>query len=171
VGILNAAVWLGSVLSLAFWARSAIFSHDMANLLGSDYFPYYSEAIAELVATRLFHVQIFCGIIALLQLLAVRFYFGIPARQLWLGLLLAVLAVSLLAGAWLQPKINVLHLRRYASNLQPQQREAAAHVFNAWQNVTFLANLCVVVGLAVYLWRVANPPDPARFVSTAKFRG
>jgi phosphoglycerol transferase MdoB-like AlkP superfamily enzyme len=143
----------------------------MANLLGSDYFPYYSEAIAELVASQLFHVQVFCGIIALLHLLAVRFYFGIPARQLWLGLLLSVLAVSLLTGAWLQPKINVLHLRRNASNLQPQQRESVAHEFNAWQNVMFLANLCVVAGLAVYLWRVANPPDPARFVSTAKFRG
>jgi hypothetical protein len=143
----------------------------MARLLGGNNFPYYSQAIAEVVATPFFHLQMVCGVIALLHLLAERFYFGIPARQLWLGLLLAVLAISVVAGAWLQPKINDLHVRRFATNLRPQQREAAAHLFNAWQKAAFLANLSMVAGVAVYLWRVANPPDPARFVSTAKFRG
>jgi len=27
----------------------------------------------------------------------------------------------------------------------------------------------VVGGLALYLWRAANPPDPTRFVSASKF--
>jgi len=44
-------------------------------------------------------------------------------------------------------------------------------LFNAWQNAEYMANLFVIAGVAVYLWRVANPPDPTRFVRTAKFRG
>ena len=31
--------------------------------------------------------------------------------------------------------------------------------------------LFVIGGLLIYIWRVTNPPDPARFVSSVKFRG
>lgn len=142
----------------------------MASLLGPKNFPYFSEAIAEIIAARLFYLQIFCGLLALVHLMAERLYFSKSARQLWLGPLLAVWALSLFSGAWLRPKINDLHVRQSAVNLSAQQREAAAESFNAWQKVAWVANLSVVAGVAVYLWRVANPPDPARFVSAATFR-
>jgi hypothetical protein len=37
--------------------------------------------------------------------------------------------------------------------------------------VSTTLEVVLVGGLLVYLWRVANPPDPTRFVSASKFRG
>lgn len=169
-GILNAAVWLGAAVFFALSIQPAVFSTEMMNLLGPKNYPYFSGSIALMLGDHFFHVEIVCGILALLHVLAERLYSGKSVQQLWLALLIASWVVALLGGYWIRPKLKELHPRRYAVNLRPEEREAAADLFNAWHKAAQLGNLMVVAGVAVYLWRVANPPDPARFVSSAKFR-
>jgi hypothetical protein len=77
----------------------------------------------------------------------------------------------LVGGNVLQPKLKDLHKTKYAANASPLARETADHNFRIWHGVSQMINLLMLAGLAAYVWRVANPSDPARFVSTAKFRG
>jgi hypothetical protein len=170
VGIVNAAVWLGAAVFFCLSVQPAVYSPEMMKLLEPKNYPFFSGAIAQILGDHLFHVEIICGIIALLHVVAEWLYFGKSLGQLWLGLLLVVWAVALFGGVWIRPQLKELHARRYAINLRPEQRDAAAQSFNAWHKASEFANLVMVAGVAVYLWRVANPPDPARFVSTAKFR-
>lgn len=170
VGIVNAAIWLGAAIFFSLGIQSAVFSPDMMKLLEPKNYPFFSGAIAMILGDHFFRLQFICGSVALLHVLAERLYFGKSPGQLWLALLIAVCGLALLGGCWIQPKLKELHTRRYAVNLSPPQREAAARLFNAWHQASQFANLLMVAGVAVYLWRVANPPDPARFVSTAKFR-
>jgi hypothetical protein len=72
-------------------------------------------------------------------------------------------------GYWLQPKLKALHVTKYGVNTAPEIREAAGRAFKAWHGVSQVVNVLVVGGLAVYLWRAANPSDPTRFVSSVKF--
>lgn len=142
----------------------------MKNVLGSQN-PYFYGAIAQIFIARYFGWQLVCGAVALLHLVAEKLYFGRPFGKVSLGLLIGLCSLSLLGGYWLQPKLKQWHLIKYAVNTRPEQREAASRSFRAWHGVSQGANLVLLGGLAVYLWRVANPSDATRFVNTAKFRG
>jgi hypothetical protein len=74
-------------------------------------------------------------------------------------------------GLRLQPRQAVYHKIHYGGNTDSERRENALRKFSAWHKAEYMANLFVIAGVAVYLWHVANPPDPTSFVSTAKFRG
>ena len=173
VGILNAGVWLGAALFFTFGVGPAVFSQEIKNLLGvktDDSFRYFSGGIAQILVSRYFYWQLACGSMALLHLLAERLYSGRSPRRFSLSLLFGLCAVALLASCWLQPKLKELHTIRY-TNASPEKRQAAAQSFAAWHSAAQVANLFMIAGLATYLWRLANPPDPTRFVSTAKFWG
>jgi hypothetical protein len=169
VGILNIAVWLGATISFTFGVELAVFSSAMQALLGQSY-PYFSGAIAQLIAKRYLTFQLGCAGVALIHVTAEWLYLGKYPQKLWLGLLLALCAAAWLGGYWLQPRLQRLHDLRYGLNTRPAQREAAARTFRTWQTAAHMLNLLSITGLAVYLWRVANPPDPTRFVSAVKFR-
>jgi len=145
VGLLNAAIWFGAAIFFTFAAAPAAFSQDMRDLLGQQYYPYFSGAIAQILIARYFRLQMVCGVVALLHLAGERLYFGKSADKLRLGLLSGLVVISLAGSLWLQPMLKQLHHTKYA-------------------------NLLMLAGLGVYLWRVANSAEPARFVSSAKFR-
>jgi len=169
VGILNAAVWFGGAVFFTFSAGLVPFSQDMKQLLGPGNYPYYSGAIAELFVARYFRLQLVCGVIAVLHLLAEWLYLGKFPRRVQAGLLLGLCLAALVGGYWLQPKLKGLHAVKYAVNTRPELRAAADHSFRAWHGVSQVVNLLLVGGLAAYLWRAANPSDSTRFVSAAKF--
>lgn len=169
VGILNAAVWFGGAVFFTFSAGLAPFSPEMKSLLGANNFPYFSGAIAQIVIARYFHLQLACGLVAVLHLLAEWLYLGKYPRAFQVGLLIGLCSAALAGGCWLQPKLKVLHATKYGINTQPEVREAADRSFRAWHGVSQVLNLLVVGGLATYLWRTANPSDPTRFVSAVKF--
>ena len=169
MGILNAAVWFGAAVFFTFGAGLAPFSPEMKNLLGPNNYPYFSGAIAQILIARYFHFQIVCahhrraasaGRMALPG--------QVPAEAAG-GLLVGLAAAALLGGYWLQPRMKALHATKYGVNTRPEIREAAARSFKAWHGVSQVVNLLMVGGLAVYLWRAANPSDPTRFVSAVKF--
>jgi len=168
-GILNAAVWLGAAVFFAAAARPAASSAKMKTLLGPVNFPYFSEAIARMLAARLCYVELTCGIAALGLVACEWLYFGKTIPRLWRGLLIVLLGM-VLAGWGLQPKLEQWQQVLYGPNTRLPQRQEASHLFNAWQRAFEWANLLMVAGVAAYLWRVANPPDPTRFVSRTKFR-
>ena len=169
VGILNVAIWLGASVFFAFAVGVAVFSSDMHALLGHS-FPYFSRAIAHVIAKRYFALQLICAGMALVHVTAEWLYLGKYPEKLWLGLLLALCVAALLEGYWFEPRLQHWHDLRYGLNTRPVQREAAARAFQAWQTAANMANLLTIAGLALYLWRLANPPDSTRFLSAAKFR-
>ncbi len=171
MGILNAAVWFGAAVFFTFGTGLAPFSPEMKALLGSNNYPYFSGAIAQILIARYFHFQLVCAGIAVLHLLAEWLYLGKYPRKLQAGLLIGICAVTLFGGYVLQPRLKAWHGTKYGVNTRPEIREAANRSFRAWHGVSQVVNLLAVAGLAVYLWRAANPSDPTRFVSAFKFTG
>jgi len=169
VGILNAAMWFGSAVFFTFCAGAAPFSPEMKRLLGANNYPYFSGAIAQIFIGRYFFFHLVCAAIAVVHLLAEALYLGKSLRRFQAYLLAGLCALLLLGGFWLQPKLKGLHALKYGINTRPEVREAATRAFRAWHGVSQVINLFAVAGLTVYLWRVANPSDPTRFVSAAKF--
>jgi hypothetical protein len=169
VGILNAAVWFGTAVFFTFGTGLAPFSQEMKNLLGPDNYPYFSGAIAQVLIARYFYFQIGCALVAALHLFAEWLYLGKNPQKLQAGLLIGLASVALIGGYWLQPRLKALHATKYGANTRPVIREAAARSFGAWHGASQVVNLLMVGGLAVYLWRAANPSDQTRFVSAVKF--
>jgi hypothetical protein len=169
VGILNAAVWFGAAIFFTFGAGLAPFSPEMEYLLGSNNFPYFSGAIAQILVARYFRLQLVCGAVAIVHLLAEWLYLGKYPRRFQMALLAGLCSAALIGGYWLQPRLKALHATKYGVNTRPEIREAADRSFRAWHGVSQVVNLLLVGGLAAYLWRAANPSDPTRFVSSVKF--
>jgi hypothetical protein len=169
IGLLNVAAWFGAGIFLTIGVGPAIFSARMQELLQA-YYPSYSGLIAQMVIARYFKLSIICAIIAIIHLLAEQFYFGRAPQKRWLSLLMALLALSLLGGCWLEPKLKVWHTQRYDANIPPQTRETASHSFQVWHGVSQTANFLMLVGLGFYLLRVGNPADSTRFIGSGKFR-
>ena len=169
VGILNAAVWFGTAIFFSFGVGLAPFSQEMKSLLGQNNYPYFSGAIAQLLIARYFDFQIACGGVAVLHLLAEWLYLGKLPRKFQVGLLVGLCSAALLGGYGLQPKLKALHATKYGANNRPEIRQAAGRSFMAWHGVSQAVNLLLVGGLALYLWRAANPSDPTRFVKALKF--
>lgn len=171
VGIANAAVWLGGAVFYTVAVRPAVISSDMQALLGSKYFSYFSGGVGQIVLARYFYFHLACAAIALLHLLAERIYLGRTAHRLWLGLLVALFGFSLVGSVWLGPKLARLHRAQHVLHAAPSAREAAAKSFHLWHGVFQAVNVLMIGGVAVCLWRVANPPDELRFVGSPKFQG
>ena len=143
----------------------------MEALLKAGNFPFYSVAIEQIIMARYFIFLYLAAAIALLHLLAEWLYMGRPTRKFSLVLLAGLLALVLIGGVWVEPRLKKLHATRYAANMQPDQREAAAKSFRLWQVGSQVIDLAMIAGLVVYVWRIANPSDAPRFISSIKFRG
>jgi hypothetical protein len=171
IGILNAAIWLGGSVFFTFVAGQAPFSPEMKELLGPGYYPYFSGAIAQIGIARFFSFQLACAIIALAHLGAEWLYQERRNRKVLLWMLVTMLAFTLVADYWLQPKMRSLHKMKYAQNYSPVQRDAAARSFGMWHGIAMTMNLFMLGGLVIYLVQMSRPPETARFVSPGQFRG
>lgn len=168
-GLLTAAAWFGTALAGLLGAAPATDSDAMRRLLGSN-FPYFSVAAGHILTHKLILVQACCAALLCLHLFMEWLYLGAVARRprwLLLGGAICLLAVD---GLALQPRLKSTHLTAHAVNASPELKTHAAHSFRTWQTVTNLMNWCLTVGLAIQVWRLANPPEPTRFVSSMKFR-
>jgi hypothetical protein len=173
IGVINAAVWLGGAFFCLLEIRPSLFSPEMGGLLGasnSSFFPYFSGALAQTVIRYCLGFQVVCAVIAWFQLLAEWLYLGRPSRRFSFSVLAGLAVLVLVNSAWLQPRLREFHTARFRA-AQTTEREAAARSYRLWQPVSDALQLFVIGGLLVYIWRVTNPPDPARFVSSVKFRG
>ena len=170
VGILNAAVWFGATLFFILIIQPAAFSSEMKVLLGDRNFPFFSEAIAGLLAGRYYHLQLACAIVALLHLVAERLYWGKAPATRWLGLLSGLLVLSLISSAWLQPNLKTFNTVRFSPNSSPEQRQAAQGSFTSWHRFLVVVNFLTLLGVTAYLGRLAMASEPTRFLHAGKFR-
>jgi hypothetical protein len=170
VGLLNAAVWFGAAVFHAFIAGPAFASPEMRELLTAANYPFFSVAIAQIVAARYFQLQLVCSFLALFHLLAEWLYLGKVPQRFWQGLLLGLVAANLAGGFLLQPKLKNWHHLAFGLHTPAETQKSAARTFRTWQSTAEMVNFLMAGGLGVYLWRLANPPDPTRFVSASKFR-
>ena len=168
---MNAALWLGAAVFFTVAAGPAAGSPEMEQLLGTKNFPFFSGAIAQIVLARYFIFLGAAAVIALLHLLAEWLYMGRPARRFSMVLLGGLLALVLAGGGWIAPRLKQLHARHHAPGTPPVEHEAAAQSFRLWHAGLQILNGVMIAGLVVYVWRVANPSDAPRFISSVKFRG
>ncbi len=168
--MLNAAVWFGAAVFCSTTLLVALNSADTLNLLGVQYFSQVSGALTQIVFTRLFHLQIFCAVIAWVHLLGEWMYLGRIPRRAWVALLTLLFALSLVGSFWLCPKLSRLQRAQYVPSLTPEIRAAARHRFNLWDGVFQAVNVLMIAGIAGYFWRVTHVQDEPRFVSPSKFR-
>ena len=167
-GLFNAAIWFGASLAFTFVFGRAVFSDDMRHVLGDTHFPFYAGAIATVMVSRFFDLQMVCGLIALLHTAAEWMYLSRPLPRLWrlsMGLACAVI----LFGAFVaQPKIKELHRTKYDLRATADQRAHAATWLKIWHGASQGANLVVLAVLGCYLWRVASAPAAGRLAAPMK---
>jgi hypothetical protein len=168
VGIFNAAVWLGATVLFVFGLGPAASSQEMRELIGGRNYPYFSVAIGQIFTVPYLHLFLGCSVLALLHVAAEWLYLGKYPRRLWLGLLLGLSVYGLFQSYWMQPHLSAWNRVRFSAG---GSSEAAGRAFRIWHATSAGGNALALGAVAIYLWRMANPPDPARFVSATKFRG
>lgn len=169
-GLLNASLWLGACIYHLLGAAPVLSSDSVELLLGPVNAPFFSTAIRHVLDQRFFRFQLVFALVAWVHILAMWLYMGRTPKRAWQGLLAALVLLTLLQMFAVQPKLESTHLIRYSRQATPQMRAAAAGSFRAWHSFAILLSLLQVAGLAGYYWRVASPPEAARFVSAVKFR-
>lgn len=157
VGVVNAAIWFGAAIFFNI-AVPVFFTEEVKQKL---FPPPYNGVAAQLIISRFFILQHWCGAIALIHLLAEWLYLGRVLERLTLGILVTIFSLNLIGGFWLQPKLHELHKIKYLGTT-PEQKEQAAQSFRAWHGVSQMANMFVAAGLLFYLWRVTSTSHTSR---------
>lgn len=171
LALLNAAIWFGAVFFYVVGVTPGLSSHEVVVILSPRYFPYFSTAIAQVVAQRCLYVELICGALALLLYVIEWLYTGRWVDRVGRALAAGVLVLALVDALALQPALRKWHQEAYGQRTQPERRKVVFNSFRAWQTVADVLNFFSAGGLGVLVWRVANPPSPTRFVSTTRFRG
>ncbi len=173
VGIVNAAIWFGAGVFFAVAILPGVFSQDMHKVLGvpadSPYFSYYPGGVALVLFKRFFALQYFCGIVALLHLLAEKLYLGRALPRLGMALVVGVFGLALVGGLWLQPRMENFRQTMYLG-ANPDQKERARHAFGLWHGISECANLIIIGSLLAHLLRVTRPPESDRYSTFTIFR-
>jgi hypothetical protein len=165
IGILNAAVWVGTVFFFTFAGAPAFFSDDMTRLLGKA----HAGAAAQILVYRYFIVQQWCAGIALAHFIAEWLYNRRPFQRLTLLLLMGLFMVSILGAYVMHPKLKELHLRMYSPQTTQEVKASAKRSFGILHGTSSVLNLLVIPGVLVYLWQVTKPVNQARFSTVNRF--
>jgi hypothetical protein len=167
VGIINAAVWLGSAVFVTV-GLPVLFGREVGKFI-----PHPQVGIAaENILARYTIVQYWCAGIAIVHLFAEHFLSRRPWQRKTLFLLGGLAAFALISGLWLQPKMTHLHYTKYWGTVDTDRREADVS-FRRLHGGSQAANLLVIVGLVIYVWTVNGPQNgngTPRFSTLSKIR-
>jgi hypothetical protein len=168
IGIINAAVWLGSAVFVTV-GLPVVFSKEVGAFV-----PHPQVGIvAETILARFTVVQYCCVGIALVHLFAEHLLAGRKLAKKTLILLVAVASFSLVSGLWLQPKMRHLHYEKYWGTV-PSARKEADQTFGRFHGASQAANLLVIATLVIYVWTVNGPQNgngtTPRFSALSKIR-
>jgi hypothetical protein len=166
IGVINAAVWFGSLIFFTTAVGPAFFSDEMTSLLTLP----YAGAAAQIVLKRYFYLQIWCAAVALAHLIGEWLYSGKPFQRFTLLLLMSLFSLSLIGGYIFLPKMKQLHLRMYAVQTTPAEKVSAKRSFWILHGTSSVLNLFVICGVLVYVWQVTKPVNTARFSSLTRFK-
>jgi hypothetical protein len=160
-GILNAAIWLGAGIAVSFVVLPVLFTPAVTPGLMPKF---HAGRLAELVLNRYLVLQLVCATVALLHLYAERRQTGRPADRKSVSLLVGLLTLAAFGTFWLAPKMERLHLEKYAVNRTAEQQAAASRQFAGWHGVSQAANLVMLAGVLFHFWKTAKVPSSARSV-------
>jgi MFS family permease len=147
--VVNAGLWFGAGAFLTAVVGPNFFSPAVTDLVGRQ----NAGLIAQSVLAKYFVLQLACAALAAALLFAqVR-----SLRCRHLVVLLGLLGVVALGGAWIQPKLVGLNRQRYASTSQ-EEKERLGKEFGKWHGVSQAGNLLVLVGSLVHLAVLARGP-------------
>jgi Domain of unknown function (DUF4149) len=164
VGIVNAAIWFGASVFFALVVLPGVFSSDVHKLFGEETnFKYYAGGVAMTLFGRFFALQYVCGFVALAHLAAEKLYLGRGFPRVATSIATAVLLLSLIGGVEMQPRMKELRQTMYSTAATPEQKAAATHSFNMWHGMSEAVDMAVLVGLLVFLMRVAKSEESNRY--------
>jgi hypothetical protein len=173
IGIANAAVWFGGGFVCTAIILPGVFSPNVRALFGDEYtFRYYAGGVALALFSRFFILQYFCGVVALAHLFAEKLYLGRAIPKLGMAIVLGALAISLVGGAVVQPRLKDFRQAMYSPKATTEEKALATHNFWMWHGLSQAANVLMLAGLLVHLIRVSRPEEPGRYGTLfPKFRG
>jgi hypothetical protein len=157
VGLANVSIWFGGSVFFTLAVGPAFFSEGMLLLLGRP----HAGAAAQLVLERYFIMHQICAGVALLHLVGEGVYLGRMIHRWTLGLLMVLLAFSLVAGYVIQPQLQSLHLTMYRPGLPAEETDSAGRSFRILHGVSQMINLAMVAGVLIYLVRLTKAPAEA----------
>jgi hypothetical protein len=141
VGVLNAAVWLGSAVFVIIGVPP-LFAPEMKKVLGQ----WGVGLAAQTVIARFFIVQYVCAGMGFAHAIADWIYIGRPLLRWNLAILAGLTVFALIGGLWIQPKLHTLHQEMYYGATQ-SIREHAGSVFRGWHGASQSANRKVQIYL------------------------
>jgi hypothetical protein len=164
LSIANISIWFGAAVFTVV-GLPAVFSGESGRILTKQYAGFAAEAIL----ARYFILQYCCAAIALAHLAIEWLYVGRAPRRFTLWLLIAMACIGLIGGLVAQPEMSQLHRIKYWGKTV-QEKTQADKTFKIWHAGSEVANLLVVGGLVVYLWRIVRSAENSRFVGSTKIR-
>lgn len=170
LGLMNAAVWLGSAVFFVIGAEPATGSQQMTELIGTRNFPFFSVAIEQIISARFLRIYLLCAAVAVVHLGAEWLYLGRYPKRRWLGIVVALCFLGLIQAMIVGPALRKSHHVNFRQNVTTQERESAAKSYRSWHRVSASLNWVMVFGLGFHLWRVATPSASTRFLSARQFR-
>ncbi len=162
--VFNVAVWLGACVSATLFIQPLFFTPEVTPGLVQKY---TAGKIAQLVFGRYFALQLWCGVLTALFLVAERLTTGKPIAPARIWVLAGLLGL-LGSGFWLLPKMERLHLVKYAVNSSAAQKLAAGREFGRWHGVSQVGNLLGGIAVAWIFWRTVSPVKLTRFDPVAR---
>lgn len=163
VGIVNAAVWFGAAIFFAAFVLPGVFSQQMHQLFHeTEANPFYSGAVAQALFERYFALQIICGAIAIVHLVAEKLYLGRALPRFGMGLVVTLFCLGLIGGFWLEPHMKDLRQTRYFGRTT-EEKAHAQRSFAIWHGISEVVNVFVMAGLLVHLVRVTRNAAPGRY--------
>ena len=125
----------------------------------------------QIISERFFALQYWCGGIALVHLLTEWLYSGKPLRPWTLYLVLGAVALAVVGGSWLEPKVKKLHLDVYGVRSTVQQREQSRRPLVVWRDVLGVIQYLTMIGPFIHLLQVTSAGGAPRLLNAAKFKG
>ncbi len=166
--MLNAAVWLGMAVFMTTAVGPVFFSETMLRLLSRP----YAGAAVQVIFERYFLLQYLCGVIALAHGIIEWLQTGRPFSKFRMSLLAVILALVLVGGMGIQPRLKELHrtMHSFGTRPTPAQVEQARQSFGPWHGFSQVLNALSSIGLLVYLWQMAHLSPAPRVLARTKFQ-
>ena len=165
VGLFNAGLWFGTIAIQLFISSRVMGSAAIRQLLGPKNFPYFSEAISQVISARCYTCFLLCSVIALLHIGAEWLYSGKNPKRAGLILVFVLFLGGELQSRIVQPKLAVLLLQEYRPGAVDSAQAASAG--RVWRALSTSIDLLLLAGLTRYLWQVAHSSQQTRFLSSA----
>jgi len=127
-------------------------------------------AAAQIMAGHYLLLQQWCAAIALAHLILEWLYTGKLFPKTSLIILVACLGIAVAGSRLLAPRMQQLHLIKYAVQTSAQQKAEAARSFGILHGAAQVTNLLALAGVLFYYWRLSNVNQGGRTGAGTRFR-